>query len=131
MSKGEDKITKILESRRVRFEREKTFEDLRGGRLRYDFFIPKKKGGIIIEFNGAQHYTPVLKFHKNHAEFTAAQERDRRKISYALANNYEMYCIPFWDEELIQRYEDLFRPEYRVNSRWHNDITWRQHQNNS
>jgi hypothetical protein len=53
MSKGENKITDLLNGARIRFEREKTFSDLRGGKFRYDFYLPNVRGGdCIIEFNG-------------------------------------------------------------------------------
>lgn len=50
MSKGEQKITQILQQNKVHFETEKTFNDLRGGRFRFDFYLPKLK--IIIEYDG-------------------------------------------------------------------------------
>ena len=44
MSKGENKIVDLLNQARIRFEREKTFSDLRGGRYRYDFYVdPESK----------------------------------------------------------------------------------------
>ena len=66
MSKGENKIIDILNRAGVRFEREKTFSDLRGGKFRYDFYIPNAHGAnSIIEFNGEQHYEYVGKFYKD------------------------------------------------------------------
>ena len=53
MSKGENKIIDLLNASRIRFEREKTFSDLRHGKFRYDFYIKNAHGGdCIIEFNG-------------------------------------------------------------------------------
>jgi hypothetical protein len=53
MSKGENKIIDLLNEARICFEREKTFSDLRGGKFRYDFYLPNAQGGDrIIEFNG-------------------------------------------------------------------------------
>jgi hypothetical protein len=66
MSKGENKIIDVLNRAGVYFEREKTFSDLRGGKFRYDFYIPNVHGAnCIIEFNGEQHYEYVGKFYKN------------------------------------------------------------------
>ena len=53
MSKGEDKIIDILNSARIKFEREKTFSDLKHGKFRFDFYIRNVLGAdCIIEFNG-------------------------------------------------------------------------------
>ena len=40
MSKYEEQIAKVLQKEGLTFEREKTFEDLKHGKLRYDFYIP-------------------------------------------------------------------------------------------
>ena len=86
-SKGEEKIIQLLKKSGYKFEREKRFKDLRHGLLRFDFYVmggPSKF--CIIEVNGMQHYKQVGKFHRSRAEFVAAQERDRRKISYCLSH---------------------------------------------
>lgn len=49
-SSYEEKIIKILKKEHIDFKREKTFQDLRGGRFRYDFYLPKEK--IICEMDG-------------------------------------------------------------------------------
>ena len=121
-SKGEEKIIEILKKSGYRFEREKRFKDLKGGKLRFDFYVqggPSKN--CIIEVNGMQHYKPVRKFHHTRAEFVAAQERDRRKISYCLANGIPIYCIPYWELENIHTAADLFQPKFRAYDRWKND----------
>jgi hypothetical protein len=53
MSKGEDKIVDLLNYAKIKFQREKSFSDLKHGLFRYDFYIPNLDGGpAIIEFNG-------------------------------------------------------------------------------
>lgn len=53
MSKGEDKIVDLLNKAKVKYYREKTFSDLKGGKFRYDFYLPNMHGrDCIIEFNG-------------------------------------------------------------------------------
>lgn len=126
MSKGEEKIKEILQRARINFEMEKTFEDLRGGRYRFDFYIPSKK--CLIEINGLQHYQLVPRYFKNRLEFHKAQERDRRKISYCLANGLYIYCIPYWEIKNIERAEDLFQNRYLARTRWKNDEDWKRHQ---
>jgi hypothetical protein len=66
MSKGEIKITQILNKSRLLYEREKTFSDLKHGKFRFDFYIKNVYGtDCIIEFNGEQHYQFVGKFYKS------------------------------------------------------------------
>ena len=92
MSKGEDKICDLLNKQRIKFQREKTFSDLKHGLFRYDFYLPDFHGGpAIIEFNGQQHYHYVAKFYKTPRDWRKMQEHDRRKISYALANNIKIF----------------------------------------
>lgn len=110
MSQLEDKILHILLKDKIRFEREKTFTDLRKGKYRFDFFCPEIQGGALIEVQGEQHYISNPKFFKSRKEFNAAKERDRRKISYCLAHNIPLYCIPYWEIEKITKATDIFKP---------------------
>ena len=68
MSRGEEKVKKWLEDNEVDFQREVTFEDLKGvsnGYLRFDFVvISGDKFKIMIEVDGEQHYK-IVKFHKS------------------------------------------------------------------
>ena len=53
MSKGEVRIVDILNKERVRFDREKTFSDLKHGKFRFDFYFKDVHGvDCIVEFNG-------------------------------------------------------------------------------
>ena len=72
MSKGENKIIDILNQAHIRFEREKTYSDLKHGKFRFDFLIHLRGGDCIVEFNGEQHYQFVGKFYKNQAEWRQA-----------------------------------------------------------
>ena len=56
-SKGEEHIIRILRAAGVRFEREKTYTDLKGGRFRFDFYLPAYN--ILIEYDGEQHFKQV------------------------------------------------------------------------
>ena len=79
MSKGEDKIIRLLRASNIKFEREKTFADLRGGKFRYDFYLPLYN--ILIEVDGEQHFKQVNVFQKTRSDFLKQQENDRRKKS--------------------------------------------------
>jgi hypothetical protein len=70
MSKGENKITDLLNQAGIKFQREKSFSDLKHGLFRYDFYIPNLDGGpVIIEFNGEQHYHFVGKFFRTRRDW--------------------------------------------------------------
>lgn len=122
MSEGEKIIAKILTKAKISFEQEKTFYDLKKGRYRYDFYIDNLNGRqVCIEFNGPQHYQMVKQFYDSDRLWRAALERDRAKISYCLANNIDIYIIPYWDQLKLRRRADLFKDEYKAKTRWHND----------
>ena len=121
MSKGENKIIDLLNAARIKYEREKTFSDLKHGRFRFDFYIKNVYGAdCIIEFNGEQHYQYVGKFYKNQVEWRQAQGRDMRKMSYCLANNIQLYIIPYWEIDNIKSARDLFQPKYLARDRYKN-----------
>ena len=126
MSKGENKITDLLSGAKIYFEREKTFFDLRGGKFRYDFYLPKVHGGdCIIEFNGEQHYEFVGKFYKDQVEWKKAQGRDMRKISYCLAHKIKLYIVPYWEIEQIKSVNDLFQDKYLAKDQYKNFSDYR------
>lgn len=122
MSKGENKIVDLLNKEKIFYQREKTFSNLKHGLFRYDFYIPNFNGEqIIIEFNGEQHYHFVSKFYRTPRDWRKMQEHDRRKISYALANNIKIYLIPFWEIDNIKNVQDLLNNKFLARTRWKND----------
>lgn len=124
MSSGEKKIARLLGEDGLDFVREKVFEDLRHGLYRFDFYLTARH--VIIEVNGSQHYVYNSAFFKNKSDFTKAQERDRRKIAYCLANDIPIYIIPYWELDKIEKAEELFQEKFRAQSKFHNDDVWRQ-----
>ena len=125
MSKSEEKIASLLINAGYKFEREKIFLDLRNGKLRFDFYIPSKS--ILIEVDGEQHFKRVTKFHPTQQDFTHAKQNDYYKNSYALAHNLTLYRIPFWEINNVSTALDIFSSKYRVTSKWHNDIIYREY----
>ena len=118
MSKYEDKIVSILKQLKIKFQREKTFSDLKHGLFRFDFYISNLHGArVIIEVDGEQHFKPVY----GRQSFLKGQEHDRRKNSYCLANNIRLYRVPYWKIKEIQDAKDIFKDEFLVKNRWHND----------
>lgn len=128
MSSYEDKIIHILKKEQISFRREESFKDLRFGLYRYDFFVPSLN--ILIEVQGEQHYVFNKKFYKTRQDFLKAQERDRRKISYALGKGYRLYCIPYWALDTIECFTDITQEKYLATSMWKNDTDWRQFKKN-
>lgn len=126
MSKGEDKIADILNKENIKFIREKSFDDLRGGRYRFDFYIPNFLGRpLIIEYDGEQHFLQVGKFYKSISDFKTAQEHDRRKNSYCLANKILLYRIPYWEIDKIATMLDIIQEKFLVKTKWHNDYIYK------
>ena len=118
MSKYEDSVISILKQSRINFQREKTFSDLKHGLFRFDFYIPNLYGApAIIEVDGEQHFKPIY----GRQSFLKGQEHDRRKNSYCLANNISLYRIPYWEIKNLRTANDIFKDEFLVKTRWHND----------
>lgn len=123
MSSLERTIYNILRAEQIPFEQEKRFEDLKHGYYRFDFYLPSHQ--VAIECQGAQHYEFCKKFHKKRSDFTKAQERDRIKISWCLAHNIKLYCIPYWDISKITSFDDITNEVYLAHSKFHNDEAFR------
>lgn len=122
MSRYEEKIIELLKRGRYRFEREKRFTDLKKGHYRYDFYVfGGRATPTLIEVQGEQHYTPIKKFYRTRAEFESAKERDRRKISYALANGIPLYVVPYWEIGNLNSADQIFTEKFRARDRWKND----------
>lgn len=125
LSKGEEKIARILTSSNIYYQKEKTFHDLKKGQYRFDFYIPNLiSGPIIIEYNGEQHYKFVSKFYKTPVEWRQAQGRDMRKISYCLSQHIPLYIIPYWEIDNIRSFSDLINPKYLAKDRYKNYIDY-------
>ena len=120
MSRPEEKIASILSQAHIKFEREKTFSELKRGLFRFDFYIPSLN--IIIEYDGEQHMKQIKRFHKTRQEFLHAQESDRRKNSYCLAKNIKLYRIPYFKLNQINSFQDIIKDEFLVKDKWHNDV---------
>ena len=123
MSSLEKKVYDLLIEGHFYVEREKIFKDCYNGLYRYDFFLPEIN--TLLEVNGEQHYIPTKRFYKNKTEFSKAQERDRRKISYALARGMKLYCIPYWEIDNLKTPNDLFAQKFLAQSKFHNDDVFR------
>ena len=100
MSSYENQIVKLLNREGIFFQREKTFEDLRGGKYRYDFYLQNVQGGpMIIEIDGEQHFKETNFFGNEKADTKAAlikyQLYDNIKNQYCITNNIPLIRIPY------------------------------------
>lgn len=118
MSKYESQIITLLNQAKLKFQREKTFKDLKHGLFRFDFYILDLHGApAIVEVDGEQHFKPIY----GRQAFLKGQEHDRRKNSYCLANGIPLYRIPYWEIKNLQTASDIFINKFLVKNRWHND----------
>lgn len=125
MSKGEELIEYFLKKHKVQYVKEKTFSDLRNGKLRFDFYLPLTN--TLIEIDGEQHFKFTPHFHKTKRDFTHAKQNDYYKNSYALAHGLQLYRIPYWEIENIRSYQNIFQKKFLVTNKWWNDQIYRQH----
>lgn len=84
-SKGEIKISRILDKLNINYIRQKTFEGCIGKKrkLPFDFYLPEKN--LIIEYDGKQHFEIIEVFGGNNA-FNETQLNDKIKNNYLLKN---------------------------------------------
>ena len=118
-SSYEEKIIQLLKQANIKFQREKTFSDLKGGSFRYDFYLPALN--ICIEVDGEQHFKQVNRFQKTRTDLLKQKEHDRIKNSYCLAHNIPLYRIPYWEIKNLTITPLLFQNKFKVTSKWHND----------
>lgn len=101
-SKGSAKIQQILQQNDIKFEKEKTFEDLiseKGGYLRYDFYLPDYNR--LIEFDGEQHFNYTDTGWNTKENFEKTQKSDKIKNEYALSHKIDLIRIPFTETNKI------------------------------
>ena len=127
LSKGAEKIRRLIQEEGVNFTIEKTFPDLKSSKrkpLRFDFAVYDKnwKKFLLIEYDGEAHFQKIKHFHKNNTKYLNALGRDRRKNAYCLAHNITLYRVPYWEIDNINTLEDILDNEdFIVKSQYHND----------
>ena len=92
-SKGVQTIELFLKQKKIKYERERRFPDLRDKRyLPLDFWLPKLK--IAIEFDGEQH-SRIGIFSATKEKLRSIQKRDRIKNKWAKKHRYTMIRISY------------------------------------
>lgn len=94
LSKGETFVEHVLEDMGMSFQREVTNKVLPNlpHRFSFDFYIPSK--GILIEYQGVQHYKPVDIF-GGEDNLLRQQKNDEVKRAFAKDNGYRLLEIPY------------------------------------
>lgn len=107
-SKGELKISSVLNILEIPYVSQKKFDNLRGvngGMLSYDFYLPDYN--ILIEFQGEQHEKESKFFggsENSNTNFMKQKEHDRRKREYAKYNDINLLEIWYKD---INKIDDI------------------------
>ena len=123
MSRLEQKVFNILTELNIPFERELTFDDLRGinnGYLRFDFVISTNEQSIspylIIEVDGQQHERPVTFGHLTDDEaidqFEITQRHDEIKNMYCVENGYPLLRLKIANYKRFEELIDEFLKKY-------------------
>lgn len=101
ISKGEIKISETLDSLKISYIRQKTFEGCKDkNHLRFDFYLPDYN--LCIEYDGRQHYEPVELF-GGEKEFLKVKKRDSIKNNFCHENNIKLIRIPHTEKENIEQ----------------------------
>lgn len=105
MSKGEVKISHILNELNIDYISQYTFKDCKDiNVLRYDFYLPECN--TCIEYDGIQHFKPTDfgsgDQEKIQEEFKQTIYRDGIKTQYCIDNNIELIRIPYTDFDNIE-----------------------------
>jgi hypothetical protein len=102
-SKGELKIAKFLDCRKIKYKIQYQFNELTGiggNSLRFDFaiFNPNNQLKYLIEYDGEFHFE---KLYEDDGHETLV-EHDKRKNNYCKENGIKLYRIPYWEFDNIE-----------------------------
>ena len=105
VSKGEERITLLLEQNNVNYETQKAFKECKNKKaLRFDFYLPDYN--VCIEYDGIQHHKPVDFGSKGQSyaeeQLKYNQKKDNIKTQYCLDNNIKLIRIPYWEFDNIE-----------------------------
>lgn len=102
LSKGEEKITKILTDANIPFQTQKTFENCRfpdtNALAKYDFFVNNE---YLIEYDGEQHFFYNNNGWANEEKYKKTKEHDEYKTKWCKENNIPLIRISY------EKYETL------------------------
>ncbi|MDN6100762.1 MAG: endonuclease domain-containing protein [Staphylococcus equorum] len=101
-SKGERKISNILNSLNIEYVTQKKFKECQYKRkLPFDFYVSNRNQKLLIEFDGIQHFKPISVFGGENG-FQDTQQRDTIKNKFAKDNNIPLLRIPYTEIDNIE-----------------------------
>lgn len=98
ISKGENKISAILDKENIIYAKEYSFADLKNQKpLRFDFGIFNNENKLLylIEYDGIQHFDELDVKWSNADSLLLNQYRDKLKNEYCKKNNIPLIRIPY------------------------------------
>jgi hypothetical protein len=100
-SKGELKISEVLNELNIHYISEHTFKKCKDKRcLKFDFYLPNHN--ICIEFDGEQHYK-AISFFGGVTSQEALKKRDKIKNEFCKQNNINLIRIPYYELNNIKQ----------------------------
>jgi len=92
-SKGENKIRKYLDRKKITFISQKKFTNCKNIKhLPFDFYLPEQN--LCIEFNGLQHYKPI-KYWGGEESLKKRKKNDKIKFDFCRKNNINFIIIKY------------------------------------
>lgn len=102
-SKGELKISNILNEQNIRYKKEHTFEGcinpVTGRKLKFDFYLLDLN--ILIEYDGKQHFITEEKGWYSVDDLKDIQRRDEIKNNYCLEHDIPLIRINYSEYDLL------------------------------
>ncbi len=103
-SKSEDIIKRELDTRKIKYEKQKIFTNCRFKRpLKFDFFIIDSNS--CIEFDGEQHFEK-FRFEKNENNLEIRKKRDQIKNIYCKENSIKLFRIKYTDN-IVEKLNEI------------------------
>ena len=97
-SKGEYIIRLILDRNKIKYVKEKKFDDCKNiRRLSFDFYLPNYN--MLIEYDGKQHQM-LCKYYGGEIGLKIRQKRDKIKNEYCKTNNIKLIRISYSDKNV-------------------------------
>lgn len=96
ISRGEEKISKLLRDANISFEKQKIFKSCRfpetGYPAKFDFYVNNE---YLIEYDGSQHYFARDSGWNNKENYEMTRAHDRIKNEWAKQNHIPLIRIPY------------------------------------
>ena len=107
MSNSEKTVLGVLEKWGIKYKKQHKFDDCRDKhKLPFDFYLPDS--GVLIEFDGEQHYYPVRRYKddpdglKAQKQFEITVRHDNIKTDYCFDHNIPLIRIPYWHRDDLE-----------------------------